>query len=94
MTAKATPADYHEIFEDAGPIQRANLVGFWIALPICSAIALFGSPEGARILYLLQLISGTVAIYADRKFTSILTKLYMLISPLIVISLIATIQSQ
>jgi hypothetical protein len=86
----ATPAELHDLFENAGPIQRANLVGAWLAFGIGSGLALFSTAETARVVYLMQLVAMSVAINADRKFTSGLTQLFVVLAPLLLLSLFAT----
>jgi hypothetical protein len=91
QSVKATPADMYAIFENTGHIQRANIVGYWIAITLVSAFAIFAwSNFFAKTIYIIESATALVGISSDLGFTNPITRTQIIVLPVILFSLFST----
>jgi len=91
QSVKATPADMYAIFENTGHIQRANIVGYWIAITLTSAFAIFAwSNFFAKTIYIIESATALVGISSDLGFTNPITRTQIVVLPVILFSLFST----
>ena len=91
QSVKATPADMYAIFENTGHIQRANIVGYWIAITLTSAFAIFAwSNFFAKTIYIIESATALVGISSDLGFTNPITRTQIIVLPVILFSLFST----
>ena len=90
-SVKATPADMYAVFENTGHIQRANIVGYWVAITLASAFAIFAwSNFFAKTIYIIESATALVSISSDLGFTNPITRTQMIVLPVILFSLFST----
>jgi hypothetical protein len=95
MAVKATPSDMYSVFQDTGHVQKANLVGYWIAITLTSAFAIFAwSNYFAKTIYIIEAATALVGISADLGFTNPITRTHIVILPVILFSLFSTMWTQ
>lgn len=88
---KATPSDLYSVFQETGHIQKANLVGYWIAITLASAFAIFAeSPYFAKTIYIIEAATALVGIYSDLGFENPITRTQIIVLPVILFSLFTT----
>lgn len=91
QSVKATPADMYAVFENAGHIQRANIVGYWVAITLASAFAIFAwSNFFAKTIYIIESATALVGISSDLGFTNPITRTQIIVLPVILFSLFST----
>lgn len=91
MAIKATPSDMYSVFQDSGHVQKANLVGYWIAITLTSAFAIFAwSNYFAKTIYIIEAATALVGISADLGFANPITRTHIVILPVILFSLFST----
>lgn len=88
---RATPSDLYSVFQETGHIQKANLVGYWIAITLASAFAIFAwSNYFAKTIYIIEAAAALVGISADLGFTNPITRTQIIVLPVILFSLFST----
>ena len=91
QSIKATPSDLYSVFQETGHVQKANLVGYWIAITLASAFAIFAwSNHFAKTIYIIESATALVGISADLGFTNPITRTHIVILPVILFSLFST----
>jgi hypothetical protein len=79
------------MFENTGHIQRANIVGYWIAITLTSAFAIFAwSNFFAKTIYIIESATALVGISSDLGFTNPITRTQIVVLPVILFSLFST----